>query len=223
MIEIIENREMQTNNKCKKMNKPSQLCVFAGVCAVLIVVTNFGFAWADTGVSNTNTILATDAIKNNPTEMKILENIELFKQRYAATQQRQQLIDQQNQFIEQQRQIAKEYLQNDLAGMNNGNDLTFPRSAYAIFVTHVDNSAQNLFWDQFNFMQEKVHNARDAMNEVIKNGGTRQEALQAYSDAAAIHKTQLVSINKDLNIKYNLADEKVQSLFNKDGKLNKTV
>jgi len=72
-------------------------------------------------------------------------------------------------------------------------------------------------------MQEKVHNARDAMNEVIKNGGTRQEALQAYSDAAAIHKTQLVSINKDLNIKYNLADEKVQSLFNKDGKLNKTV
>ena len=52
MIGTIENREMQTNDKGKKMNKTSQLCVFASVFAVLIVVTNFGFAWADTGVSN---------------------------------------------------------------------------------------------------------------------------------------------------------------------------
>jgi hypothetical protein len=223
MIGIIEKRETQTNDKGKKMNKRNQLYVFASVFAVLIVVTNFGFAWADTGASNTNTILATDAIKSNPTAMKILENIELFKQRYAAIQQKQQLVDQQNQFIEQQRKLANEYLQNDLAGMNNGNDLTFPRNSYAVFVTHVDNSAQNLFWDQFNFMQEKVQNARNAMNAVLKNGGTMQEAMQAYNNEAAIHKNQLVSINKDLNVKYNLADAKVQSLFNKDGKLNRNA
>ena len=219
----MENREIKTQEGAKKMNKQSQLCVFASIFAVLIVVTNFGFAWADTGVSNTNTILATDAIKNNPTEMKILENIELFKQRYAAMQQKQQIVDQQNQFIEQQRKIANAYLQNDLAGLNNGNDLTAPRNAYASFVTHVNNSTQNLFWDQFNFMQQKVQNARNAMNQVLKNGGTMQEALQAYDDAAAVHKDQLISINKDLNVKYNLANAKVQSLFNKDGKLNRNA
>ncbi len=223
MIGTIEKRETQTNDKGKKMNKRNQLYVFASVFAVLIVVTNFGFAWADTGASNTNSILATDAIKNNPTAMKILENIELFKQRYAAMQQKQQLVDQQNQFIEQQRKLANEYLQNDLASMNNGNDLTFPRNSYAVFVTHVDNSAQNLFWDQFNFMQEKVQNARNTMNSVLKNGGTIQEAMQAYNNEAAIHKDQLVSINKDLNVKYNFADAKVQSLFNKDGKLNRNA
>src|SRR5207245_9556726 len=103
----------------------------------------------------------------------------------------------------------------------NGNDLTFPRSAYAVFVTHVDNSAQNLFWDQFNFMQEKVQNAKNAMNKVLQNGGTMTEALQAYDNEAAIHKNQLVSINKNRNLKYNLANEKVKSLFNKDGKLNR--
>ena len=223
MIGTMENREIKTQEGAKKMNKLSQLCVFASIFAVLIVVTNFGFAWADTGVSNTNTILATDAIKNNPTEMKILENIELFKQRYAAMQQKQQIVDQQNQFIEQQRKIANAYLQNDLAGLNNGNDLTAPRNAYASFVTHVNNSTQNLFWDQFNFMQQKVQNARNAMNQVLKNGGTMQEALQAYDDAAAVHKDQLISINKDLNVKYNLANAKVQSLFNKDGKLNRNA
>ena len=223
MIGTIENKEMQTNDKSKKTNKRNQLCVFASVFAVLIVVTNFGFAWADTGASNTNTILATDAIKNNPTEMKILENIELFKQRYAAMQQKQQIVDQQNQFIEQQRKIANAYLQNDLAGMNNGNDLTAPKNAYAGFVTHVDNSAQGVFWDQFNFMQEKIQNARNAMNQVLKNGGTMQEALQAYNNEATVHKDQLVSINKNLNVKYNLANAKVQSLFNKDGKLNRNA
>jgi len=222
MIETIENREMQ-NDDNKKMHETSQLCVFASVFAVLIVVTNFGFAWADTGASNTNTILATDAIKNNPTEMKILENIELFKQRYAAMQQKQQIVDQQNQFIEQQRKIANAYLQNDLAGMNNGNDLTAPKNAYAGFVTRVDNSAQSLFWDQFNFMQQKIQNARNAMSQVLQNGGTMQEALQAYNNEATVHKDQLISINKDLNVKYNLADAKVQSLFNKDGKLNRNA
>jgi len=223
MIGIIENREMQTNERSKKMNKKSQLCIFASVFAVLIVVTNFGFAYADTGASNAKTILATDAIKNNPTEMKILENIELFKQRYAAMQQKQQIVDQQNQFIEQQRKIANAYLQNDLTGMNNGNDLTSPKNAYAGFVTHVDNSAQGVFWDQFNFMQEKIQNARNAMNKVLKNGGTMQEALQAYNNAAAVHKDQLISINKNLNVKYNLANAKVQNLFNKDGKLNRNA
>ena len=223
MIGTIENREMQVNDRSKKMNKKNQLCVFASIFAVLIVVTNFGFAWADTGSSKTNTILATDEIKNNPTEMKILENIELFKQRYAAMQQKQQIVDQQNQFIEQQRKIANAYLQNDLAGLNNGNDLTAPKNAYASFVTHVNNSTQNLFWDQFSFMQQKIQNARNAMNQVLKNGGTIQEALQAYDNAAAVHKDQLVSINKNLNVKYNLANAKVQSLFNKDGKLNRNA
>ena len=223
MIENMEKREFQTTDKGKKMNKRSQICVFAGVLAALIVVTNFGFAWADTGAGNTNTILASDNIKNDPTAMKILQNIEVFKQRYAAMQLKQQLVDQQNKFIEEQRRIASEHLQVDLAGMNNGNNLATPKNAYAVFVTHVDNSAQNLFWEQFNFMQAKVQNGKDAMNRVLKNGGTMQEALQAYNNEAAIHKDQLISINKNLNVKYNLADGKVQSLFNKDGKLNRNA
>src|SRR6267143_1553333 len=223
MIGNMEKREFQTTDKGKKINKRSQICVFAGVLAALIVVTNFGFAWAETGTSDTNTILASDNIKNDPTAMKILQNIEIFKQRYAAMQLKQQLVDQQNKFIEEQRRIASEHLQVDLAGMNNGNNLATPKNAYAVFVTHVDNTAQNLFWEQFNFMQAKVQNGKDAMNRVLKNGGTMQEALEAYNNEATIHKDQLISVNKNLNVKYHLADAKVQGLFNKDGKLNRNA
>ena len=222
MIGTIENKKAQNGNK-SKMNKTGQLCILASVLAIIIVASNVGFVWAETGTGNTNTILATDNIKNNPTAMNILQNIELFKQRYAAMQQKQHLIDQQNQFIEQQRKIANQYLQNDLAAINNGNNPNTPRNAFAGFVTHVSNSTQSLFWDQFSFMQQKVQNARDAMNKVLKNGGTIQEALQAYDDAAATHKDQLVSINKDLNVKYHLADKNVQDTFNKDGQLNRNT
>jgi len=222
MIGNMEQKDWQADGKDKKMNKRIQLCVCASVLAALIVVTNFGFAWAET-TSETNTILATDSIKKDPTAMKILENIELFKQRYAAIQQKQQLQAEHNKFIEDQRRIANQYLQSDLAGIDNGNNLETPKNAYAAFVTHVGNSAQGLFWDEFSFMQQKVQAARDAMNKVLKNGGTMEEAMQAYNDAAAIHKDQLVSINKNLNVKYHLADQKVQDLFNKNGKLNRNA
>jgi len=59
------------------------------------------------------------------------------------------------------------------------------------------------------------------MNKVLQNGGTREQALEAYYSAASTQKTELVSVNKDINIKYHLADEYTQNLFNKYGNLKK--
>ncbi len=210
-------------NKSKKMN-PMPIIAIAGLGILVFAVSNIGFAWAETG-QNTNTdiqIKASDSIKNDPTAMKILYNIELFKQQYAAIQQRQELIDQQNQYIEQQRKIANAYLEADLAHLNNANNLNTPKSAYAGFVSQVDNSTKNLFWDEFNYMQNKVVSARLAMSKVLQNGGNMQDALQAYYNTAAIHKSQLVSLNKDLNVKYGLGNEKTQNLFNNLGNVQKT-
>ena len=219
MNKEIPKREWQSNDG-KKNKGETQLLVAASTLAMLLVLSGVGFAWADTTTDGSNvTIKATDTIKNNPTAMKILENIELFKQRYAALQQRQQLVDEQHKLIEQQRQLANEYLQNDLVSMNNFNNQNLPRNAYATFVSKVDNSTQSLFWDQFGFMQEKINNANEAKNSVLKSGGSTQEAWQAYNDALAIHQTDLVSANKNLNVKYHFADEKTQNLFNKNGKL----
>ena|SRR2546428_1069887 len=156
MDKEIPKREWQSNDG-KKAKDETQILVAASTLAVLLVASGVGFAWADTTTDGSDvTIKATDAIKNNPTAMKILENIELFKQRYAALQQKQQLVDEQHKLVEQQRQLANEYLQNDLVSMNNFNNQNLPRNAYAAFVSTVDNSTQSLFWDQFGFMQEKI-------------------------------------------------------------------
>ena len=214
-----ETSKMEWQNKDAKRTRTTQLLIAASTLATLLVVSSLGFAWAETTDDSDVTIKASDDIKNNPTAMKIFKNIELFKKNYASLHQRQQLLDQQQKFIEEQRRIANEYLQNDLAGMNNLNNQNLPRNAYASFVSKVGNSTQNLFWDQFGFMEDKISRANDAKNKVLKSGGSVEEAWQAYNDALAIHKTDLVSVNKQLNVKYHLADSKTQSLFNKYGTL----
>lgn len=217
---LIQQEEGWTRQiKNKKLNKTVPVLALSAL-AVMFIAGNLGFAWADTGV-NTNSVAikATDAIKNDPTAMKVLQNIELFKQQYALQQQVQQLQDQQSQFIEQQRALANAYLQNDLARMSNSNDQTSPQNAFASFVSTVNSPAQNVFLDEFKYMQAKVQQARDAKNQVLQNGGTIDQAVQAFNNAATFHKTELVSVNNQLNVKYSLADQKVQSLFDQWGSI----
>ena len=200
-----------------------QLALAISAGSLLLSASYLGFAWADTGqdsLGNIN-IKASDAIKNDPAAMMILYNIEIFKQQYAAQQAKQDLQDQQQKLIDQQRQLANQYLQADLAKSNSQNDASSPANAYAGFVSKVDSSAQGVFLDEFAYMQAKAAQGKLAMDKVLQNGGSRDEALNAYYNGAATQKTELVSVNKDINIKYHLADTNTQDLFNKNGNLIK--
>ncbi len=200
-----------------------QLVLAISAGSLLLSASYMGFAWADSGQNSVGNIQikATDAIKNDPGMMKILYNIELFKQQYAAQQQKQAYQDQQQKLIEQQRKLANDYLQADLASANNANDMSNPTNAYAGFVSKVDSSAQGIFLDEFAYMQAKVAQGKLAMNKVLQQGGSRSEALNAYYNGAATQKTELVDVNKAVNIKYHLADTNTQDLFNKNGNLKK--
>lgn len=203
--------------KNKNLNKVVPVLALSAL-AVMFIAGNLGFAWADTGVNTNNVaIKATDAIKNDPATMKVLQNIELFKQQYAVQQQAQQLQDQQDQLIKQQRALANEYLQNDLARMSNSKDQTSPQNAFASFASTVNSPTRGVFLDEFNYMQAKVQQAIDAKNQVLQNNGSIDQAMQAFNNVATFHKTDLVSVNNQLNVKYQLADPKVQSLFDQWG------
>lgn len=199
-----------------------QIVLSVSASVLLLSANYFGFAWAETVQSSDNIqIKATDAIKKDPGMMKILYNIELFKQQYAALQLKQDILAQQKSMIDAQRKVANSYLQADLASSNNLNDMTNPKNAYAGFVSKVDSSAQNVFLSEFAYMQAKALQGKLAMSKVLQNGGTKDQALNAYYGAASTQKTELVSVNKDINIKYQLADKTTQDLFNKYGNLKK--
>lgn len=199
-----------------------QLVLAISAGSLLLSASYFGFAWADSGQDSLGNIQikATDAIKKDPGMMKILYNIELFKQQYAAQQQKQAYQAQQQQLIDQQRKLANDYLQADLASTNNANGMS-SSNAYSNFVSTVDSSAQGVFQDEFTYMQAKVAQGKLAMTKVLEQGGSRSDALNAYYSGAATQKTELVDVNKGINIKYHLADTNVQDLFNKNGNLKK--
>lgn len=200
-----------------------QLVLAISAGSLLLSASYIGFAWADSGQDSLGNIQikATDAIKKDPGMMKILYNIELFKQQYAAQQQKQAYQDQQQKLIDQQRKLANDYLQADLASANNINDMSSPVNAYTGFVSKVDSSAQGVFLDEFAYMQAKVAQGKLAMTKVLEQGGSRSDVLNAYYSGAATQKTELVDVNKGINIKYHLADTNVQDLFNKNGNLKK--
>lgn len=202
-----------------KDKKIVPLCLAGGALALVVVASNFDLVWADTGSDNGITIRATDAIKNDPTAMKILYNIEWFKQRYALLQKEQELQQEQDNIINQQRALAQAYLQNELDRMSNEKDQTRPQNAFANFVSGVDTPIQGVFVDEFNYMQQKVQAAKDARSKILQSGGTMEDAMQAFNDAASFHKDKLVSVNSQLNVKYHFADTNSQSVFDKLGKV----
>jgi hypothetical protein len=221
---MIENQiQSQSRTDKKSIRNRTQISLAISAVSLLLSASYTGFAWAETGLdySGNIQIKATNAIKNDPGMMKILYNIELFKQRYAALQQKQDLIAQQKSMIDEQRKIASNYLQADLASSNNFNDMSNPKNSYASFVSKVDSSAQSLFWDEFLYMQGKAMQGKLAMSKVLQNGGTKEDALKAYYSGSSTQKTELVNVNKDLNIKYHLADGSIQNQFNKYGNLKK--
>ena len=164
-------------------------------------------------------ILATDDIKKNPIAMKILKNIEISKMRIADMLKKQALAEQQKNILEKQRKEANDDLQRSLQRMENENLAYAPRESFTKFVSQVDGTTQNVFWGQFEFMEQKVNDARDAKKRILENGGTMDEARKEYHKMASIMRHEIINHNKELNIKYGHADDLTQKYFDKHGKL----
>jgi len=68
-------------------------------------------------------------------------------------------------------------------------------------------------------MIQKTQEAKMAKTDVLKNGGTNEQAMKAFADKAKIKRSMLISFNQDANIKAGIADAKIQKMFDKYGKL----
>ena len=141
------------------------------------------------------------------------------KKRLVAVEEAKKKQQEHQKFIDKQRELVKQKLAQDISRMHDKYKDNTPKAAFTSFVSSKPIETHNVYWDMFNYQQQKVMDARKAMKIVLENGGSLQEARNAYHSEAAIKRVTLIDMTKNLNVKYGLADEKVQSSFDKYGKL----
>ena len=160
-----------------------------------------------------------DEIKNNPISQDILAKIELSKQQFLKAKEVENTRNAHQKFIDEQRIIAEKSLEEEIQRMNQSYKAFTPKNAFASYVSKLNATDHGIFWDQFDYLQAKITLAKDARDSVLKQGGTFSEAMKQYVQYAKMPKVEMQNIVRELNVKHNLADAKIQSYFDINGKL----
>lgn len=156
-------------------------------------------------------------LANNPVAQDILRKIEQTKQWIADLEKRDYEKTLAQKLLEEKRAIALERLNYDLAQWEILWNNYTSRASFERFVEDKPSEVKGVFWDQFEFKEMKVNAGRDALKQVIANGGTMREARDAYIKAAETKRIELIEANTQFNIKHNLAYYKEQLLFDRQG------
>jgi trimeric autotransporter adhesin len=166
------------------------------------------------------TTLVGPSLQNDPMAQKILQEIKVSKQQVANILGNETAAIVNNELVQQQRVAAASQLKQDLTALQQSTAANTPSVAYSSFLSTIPNNAtQGVFEGEFDFMQQRVSAANAAMQNVIANGGSLDQAMQTFDSYAAVDRAQVVQINDNLNVEYGLANSNVQSCFDSQGDL----
>lgn len=192
---------------------------YLGLLSVAVLaLVSFSHSDAFAQVYNSTTITG-DEIKKSPAAAQILKSIELSKKILAELQSGKKIQTEHEKFVEEQRALAKAELEKDLSSFKKKYVDYTPKNAFSSFVNRVNSTYAPIYWDQFNFMNEKIRIATQAKEAVLNNGGTYFEAQKEYIKYASLPRTEMIRFVTDLNVKYGFTDEGLQSYFDDNGKL----
>ena len=197
------------------------LSVF-GLVAISIFTTSIVilpiYAQTDNDVVTSEQFTLSDDLANNPLAQDILKKIEQTKKWIAELEQRNYEQLEKQKELEEKRTQALAKLNEDLKEWEKLWEYYSPRNSFERFVDKIpDSQVQSVFWDQFEFKEQKVKAGRDALKKVISNGGSLQEARQAYLTAAETKRIELIEANSQFNVRHNLAYYNQQILFDREG------
>lgn len=94
-----------------------------------------------------------------------------------------------------------------------------PQNAYATFVSQLNQTVQAIFWSQFNYTEQKTNEGLAAMNQVKQNGGSAEQARDAFIQNASTSRSDITIVNNNLNVQYGKANSTVQQEFDQYGNL----
>ncbi len=148
-----------------------------------------------------------DTILTDPTAQKILENIEISKQRLFELQNPQRIVTEHELYIEQQRKIVQQQLQEELDRMNDRYADFTPRAAFAKYVAKYPEEYHAFLWELFDYLYSKVELGREARENILANGGTRSDAQQAFIEHASITKAERIQYVNEMALKHGLVNK----------------
>lgn len=198
------------------MSLPGHVIIAIVSITLISFVTQDVLGQTQENSANEQTTLSGD-LANNPVAQDILRKIEQTKQWIADLEKRDYEKTLAQKLLEEKRAVALERLNYDLEQWEILWSNYTSRASFERFVDDKPSEVQGVFWDQFEFKEMKVNAGRDALKQVIANGGTMKEARDAYIKAAETKRIELIEANAQFNIKHNLAYYKEQLLFDIQG------
>ncbi len=188
----------------------------------IVLVTVIQPSYAQTSNSDnieiSEQITLSDDLANNPVAQDILKKIEQTRQWIKDLEQRNYEQLEKKQELENKRIHSLIKLNQDLKEWESLWEYYSPHNSFERFVETIpDSNIQDVFWDQFEFKEQKVKAGRDALKKVLASGGSLKDARQAYLTAAETKRIELIEANSQFNVKHNLAYYNQQILFNRDG------
>lgn len=164
-------------------------------------------------------------LANNPVAQDILKKIEQTKKWIEDLEKRNYEELKKKEELDEKRRIALQSLSQDLEEWERLWEYYSPKNSFGRFVDKIpDPQVKEVFWDQFEFKEQKVKAGREAMKQVFANGGSLQQARLAYHTAAETKRIELIEANAQFNVKRQLAYYEQQILFDKEGQfINSTI
>jgi hypothetical protein len=102
-------------------------------------------------------------------------------------------LDRVEQLIDEQREIALQLTEEAIEEENPGAG-TYSGWKYYRFIGNLDYTVKDIIVNQLNYTVTVFKQAQKAMEEVLANGGTRDEAMQAYYEKATITREVMESL-----------------------------
>ena len=192
--------------------------VFQFLLMVILSLSVTSVAYAQNPDSGQMTL--SKDLSNDPIAQDLLRKIEQTKKMITELERKEFEQNQARENLEQMRNDSIARLAQDLDEWERLWEKHSSRNSFEQFVNHKPSFVQGVFWDQFEFMEQKVLAGRAAMGNVLANGGTMQEAKLAYHSAASTQKIELIEMNAQFNVKHNLADYEEQQIFNSTGQVH---
>ena len=191
-----------------------------GLCILIACIMSISIVQASYAQTQSDQTTFSDDLLNDPIAQDILKKIEQTKKMIVELEQKEYEQNQAQENLQKMRDMSVQRLNQDLDVWERLWEKHSSRNVFNEFVNKKPSHVQGVFWDQFEFKEQKVNAGRNAMNQVLANGGTMQDAKNAYHMAASTSKIELIEMNAQFNVRHNLADYEEQQIFNSTGQVH---